>query len=319
MNAESWYVIVNPRAGSSKTIGKWNEAQTRLDALGLDYTTVLTNYKAHAQTLAYEAAERGWRRILAVGGDGSIHDVFNGVLRWCADNGHEPSEFTVGVAPIGSGNDWIRSFGIPDDVLSVVDLMAAESFGEEDVFLLESAGGKRTWIANGAGVGFDSHVCERVNRQKEAGHRNKMIYLNALRYTITHIKAIQLGIFADGKEMFSGDCYSVAMGVGTYSGGGMRQVPLAKPGDGLLDVMVVPKMSLKDVAKELPRLFNASIHESKRIVYFQCKELEIRPLNDASADVIEVDGEIEGTLPLKVSVTKTRIRVLKSAEPATKR
>lgn len=307
---DGWFIIANTHAGSSKTISLWERAQGALDRRGIAYRLARTEYKGHAKALARDAAASGWRKLLAVGGDGSIHEVLGGVLDWCAESGTDPAEFTLGVAPIGSGNDWIRSFGIPGDAFKVIPLMGAKATGREDVVRLDFADGSQRWMANGAGTGFDAHVCERVNLQKESGHRSKLIYLKALLHTIFHIRAIRVRVTGDGEERFCGDCYSIAVGNGKYSGGGMRQVPLAEPDDGWVDVMVVPRARLSKLVQELPRLFSGTVHLSPLVISFRCRELRIEPLDEASRDIVEIDGEIEGRLPVSVKVDGRLLNVL---------
>ena len=310
----TWYVIVNPHSGSGKTMSLWSEAQHKLDALGIDYQAILTNHKSHATSLASAAARQGYRRILAVGGDGTLHEVFNGVLHWCREAGGNPEDFYLGVAPIGSGNDWIKSLGVPNDSDAVIDLISSGSFVREDVVRIESEGGGVCYMANIGGVGFDSRVCERVNRLKEAGHRSRMIYLNALRHTIFHARPFQVLISTDGRELFQGPCYSVAFGNGQYSGGGMRQVPLARMDDGLLDVMVVPKLPLGTIVKSLPRLFSGDLHKVEGLLYVQCREVSLAPLDKDSAELLEVDGEIEARLPVRLVMTGRQINVIARPE-----
>ena len=307
----AWYFIVNPRAGSGKAMSEWVPAERMLEQKGIPFVTAMTDHKKHAVTLAREAADEGYRRIAAVGGDGSLHEVLGGLCNWCAETGTSLEEFYVTVVPIGSGNDWIKSCRVPDDVEAVIKLIGEEAFGWMDIVRGTSRDGKISYMANGCGLGFDSHVCERVNRQKERGMRGKMIYLNGLRYTIMHIKPIRIAVFADGKEVFSGAAYSLAAGNGAWSGGGMRQVPLASNDDGLLDYMVVPKAKLTQLMKEVPRLFSGTAHESELILSGRCKTLRVAPLDESSADIIEFDGEVEGQLPLSLEITGERIHVLK--------
>ena len=307
----AWYFIVNPRAGSGKTMSEWVPAEKKLDKMGIPYVTSYTDHKRHATTLAYEAAEEGYRKILAVGGDGSLHEVFTGIMQWCDEHSVDPSVFRLAVAPIGSGNDWIKSTGVPHDVEAVMDLLAKESYGEMDVVRVK-AGDRTCYMANIGGGGFDSHVCERVNRQKESGMRNKMIYLNSLRYTIFHLKPINLMVVADGKEFFKGACYSFALGNGRYSGSGMRQVPLASIDDGILDFTIIPKLPLTTIFKQIPRLFNGTLNESHDVLCGKCRKLEIIPLDARSADIFELDGEIDGKLPISVEMSDDRIGILKA-------
>ena len=306
-----WYFIVNPRAGSGRTMSQWVPAEKLLEQKGVPFVTALTDHKKHAEELAREAAAAGYRRIAAVGGDGSLHEVLGGICSWCEESDTDPGEFWLAVVPIGSGNDWIKSCGVPDDVDEVVKLIAQESFGRMDVVRATSRDGRVTFMANCAGTGFDSHVCERVNRQKERGLRGRMIYLKALRYTIFHLKPINIIVRADDKEVFSGEVYSLATGNGPWSGGGLRQVPLARNDDGQLDYMIVPRAPLLKLVREVPRLLAGTAHESELILTGRCTTLQIAPLDEASADLVEFDGEVEGRLPMIIALPGQQIRVLK--------
>lgn len=309
--SDCYFFIVNPRAGSGKTMYEWLPAERRLKRLGIPCDIAMTDHKRHATALAQHAAAEGYRRIIAVGGDGSLHEVFNGICRWCAATGVPTEEFLIGVVPIGSGNDWIRSLGVPNDTTEVVNMIHRGSSGVMDVMRVKSSGGKTAYMANIGGVGFDSHVCKRVNAQKESGRRGKLIYLNSLRYTIFNLKSIYISVVADGEVVFTGMCYSVAFGNGKYSGSGMRQVPLAVMDDGLLDYTIIPKTPLLKVVRELPRLFNGMLHQSEYVISGKCRSLQIVPMDEQSGDIFELDGEIEGWLPMSIEVTGHQINVIK--------
>lgn len=309
--SDCYFFIVNPRAGSGKTMYEWLPAERRLKRLGIPCDIAMTDHKRHATALAQHAAAEGYRRIIAVGGDGSLHEVFNGICRWCAATGVPTEEFLIGVVPIGSGNDWIRSLGVPNDTTEVVNMIHRGSSGVMDVMRVKSSGGKTAYMANIGGVGFDSHVCKRVNAQKESGRRGKLIYLNSLRYTIFNLKSIYVSVVADGEVVFTGMCYSVAFGNGKYSGSGMRQVPLAVMDDGLLDYTIIPKTPLLKVVRELPRLFNGTLHQSEYVIGGKCRSLQIVPMDEQSGDIFELDGEIEGWLPMSIEVTGHQINVIK--------
>ena len=300
-----WYCIVNPHAGSGKTMQEWRIAEKKLTTLEVPFKTTLTNYRFHATKLSYEAALHGYRKLLAVGGDGSVHEILSGIMQYVDESGTPPEDFTLAVIPIGSGNDWIKTNNIPHDTEKVVKLIAKESFGMMDIIRVETSAG-RTYMANVGGTGFDSHVCERVNALKESGKRSSRIYINSLLHTIFHLRRFNTTVIADGSKVFEGLAYSIALGNGPYSGGGMRQVPLAVNDDGFLDYMIVPKVSLFRIIKEMGRLFKGNVHEVKCLVSGKCRELTI-----SGGDIVEVDGEIKGNLPLKVSVTGSQIRVLK--------
>ena len=306
-----WFIIVNPRAGSGKTMSLWVPAEQRMQKLGIPFVTAMTDHKRHATTLAHDAASEGYRKILAVGGDGSLHETFSGIARYCDETGTPTEEFTLGVMPIGSGNDWIKSLDVPNDLDKVIDLVEKESVGVMDVVKVTGGGGKVCYMANVGGTGFDSHVCSRVNFQKEGGKRGKLIYLDALRYTITHISAISVKVIADSSTVFEGPCYSIALGNGRYSGSGMRQVPLATIDDGIVDYMIVPKAPLHALVKQIPKLFNGTVNESPLVISGRCSHLLIEPLDEQSEDIFELDGEIEGKLPMSIEMDGRRINVIK--------
>lgn len=312
-----WYVIVNPHAGSGKTMALWAEAEEYMASLSIPYKAVLTNRKFHAKELAREAAEVGYRRILAVGGDGSVHEVFSGVLDYALSNDIDPSGFYLGVIPIGSGNDWVRTTGVSHSIRNVVELIAAESFMKQDIVVVETEG-SLSYMANIGGVGFDSHVCESVNRLKDQGRRSKRIYYKALINTALKAKAFGAEVICDGKRVYGGDIYSISIGNGRYSGGGMLQTPSAVIDDGLLDVMVVPKLNLAKLLVSLPRLLNGSVEKVEELHFATCRELVVRHLvspRALSAEMpVEVDGEIEGCLPLRAAVTGRQVNVLCSIE-----
>lgn len=306
-----WYFIVNPRAGSGKTMSEWVPAEHKMERLGIKYVTAYTDYKKHAMGLAYDAAAEGYRRIVAVGGDGSIHEVMNGVAKYCDWTGTPTEEFHLGVMPIGSGNDWIKSLGIPHNVCDVVDLIKKESFARMDVVEVNCANGTTSYMTNIGGIGFDPHVCERVNKQKESGMRGKRIYLNALYHTLRSLNTINVRVTADGEKVFEGTIYSMALGNGKYSGSGMRQVPGAKFDDNLLDFTIVPKMPLGKLLKLLPHLFDGKMDEASSLICGRCTSLQVEPMDEASADIIELDGEIDGMLPMSIVMANRQINVIK--------
>ena len=305
-----WYVIVNPHAGSGKTMQEWALAEKRLCDLGVPYVAAFTGYKAHAKELSYQAAADGYRRIVAVGGDGSVHEMFTGVVQYCRKSGTPTEEFYLAVIPIGSGNDWIKSLSVPHDTLKVVDLINRGSFSKQDIVEVSSSDNVSCCMANIGGAGFDSHVCVNVNAKKERGRRNKRIYVNALIRTLLTLRRISVEVVGDGEVFYSGPLYSLSMGNGKYSGGGMLQTGVSEIDDGLLDLLIVPAVSVFTIVKEIHRIFDGTTHNSQSLIYRRCRNLKVIPLNAKSNDYVEIDGEIEGRLPLEVNMSGSQVNVL---------
>lgn len=324
-----WFAVVNPHAGSGRTAQEWKKAEALLSSRGIAYTSSMTDCRRHATEIAYTAACEGYRRFLAVGGDGTVHEVLGGLASAIGDairNGEDIrlSDFYLAVVPIGSGNDWIRTHGIRHDIGHVVDLIEAGSFVPQDiakVTVLEPAPGTPgseggfpgpfAYMINIAGTGLDAHVCERVNIQKSQGRRSRLIYVNSLVYNLLHNKPSPVTVQCDGNVVFAGDCLSIAFGIGRYSGGGLRQTPDAIPDDGLLDYTVIPRITFSDALRYGPGLFDGTFTKSPLLTVGRCRSVEVRPLSEEKVPV-EVDGEILGRLPVRIDVLPQKINVLHS-------
>lgn len=302
-----WYVIINPHAGSGKTMSEWKLAEARLCEYGIPYKPVYTGHKSHAKELSEDAARQGYRHIMAVGGDGSVHEVMTGIMNYCSAESVDPSEFYMAVIPIGSGNDWIKSLGVPHDTLAVIDLVRKASFVRQDIVRVTDASDHTCYMANIGGAGFDSQVCVRVNAQKERGYRSRFIYFMSLIHTILHLDRFHAAVEMDGETVYDGPCFSIAFGNGKYSGGGMRQTSLSEIDDGLLDVLVIPVVSLLRIAREIPRLFTGTIHETKCLIYRRCRKVVLR---SEPSIPYEVDGEVEGSTDVSVEMTGQQMNVL---------
>lgn len=308
MAAKNWYFIVNPHAGSGKTMSEWVIAEKELDKREIPYVSVFTERIGHAKELAYAAACEGYRKFMAVGGDGSVHEVMCGIVK-AVDEGVAPaSEFFLSVIPIGSGNDWIKTIGIPHDTVKAIEASDSEKTAREDI-LKARFSDKSSVVSNIAGAGFDSHVCDIVNAQKAAGKRSKRIYAKALVRTIAGLKSINVSVICDGKEVFSGPCYSISIGNGRYSGGGMLQTPGATIDDGQADMLIVPKLPIHVILKEVPKIFKGTIDKSPYTKTVRFRQATIVPLDAASADLVEIDGEVEGRLPVTFEMSGDQINI----------
>ncbi len=326
-----WLAVVNPFAGSGKTLWIWERAFSRLRSKGVDCEVRMTGQGANVMEIVVEEAGGGFRNFLSVGGDGTLHDLIDGIMAFIGRAAVSLSDFTIAAIPIGSGNDWIRSHGIPHDVEAVVDLIAAGSFSMQDVVkvsALQPAESSVSYMMNVGGVGFDSRICKQVNIWKKEGRSGRLLYIKSLIYNIFHCKPTSVEVICDGSVAFSGPCYSIAFGNGLYSGGGLRQTPLAVMDDGLLDVTVIPVLPLMRILREVPKLLSDKILTVPEITACKARSVVVRPLGEAvpagaesveaepveiksvEAEPVEVDGEIVGSIPVRLDVLPDQIRVL---------
>jgi diacylglycerol kinase family enzyme len=219
------------------------------------------------------------------------------------------------VLPVGSGNDWVKSAGVPRDLGEAVKLIAQEHVSRQDVVkvsILNEAGEsvRDSYMANIGGIGLDARVCEIVNKKKEQGRRGRFLYVSALAYCIRHRVPVKAKVICDGVEVFDGKYLSMAFGVGKYSGGGMRQTPLAVLDDGLIDVTIIPDISMWVIARKVPALFTGTFHKVDVLTQARCREVLVLPYGQADAEPVEVDGEVIGRVPVRMTVLPDQINII---------
>ncbi len=299
--SEKWIAVVNPGAGSGKTEHLWKRAMARMSERGIDFEIRVTERVLHAVELVRSAAEEGYRRFIAVGGDGTVNEVLGGIMAFVERSGRALEDFTLAVIPIGSGNDWIRSHNVPLDVEEAVDLLAEGSFALQDVFKAEagSAGSSEVgfavgtvgsevvapavrYMANIGGIGYDSNICVTVNDWKEEGRRGSL-YVKSLIYNFLRYKGTNVEVVCDGEVVHSGPTFTIAFGNGRYCGGGLVQVPLAQFDDGLIDVTVIPSYSKWYILSVLPKFFAGKILEIDGVIARKARSIVVRPLGSSPA------------------------------------
>lgn len=317
-NPDKWSAIVNSFAASSKAASLWRRAEERLKSDGIDFEAYFTGESGNATTLAYNACRGGCRKLLAVGGDGTVHDVLGGIMAFIdRDTSATLEDFTLAVIPVGSGNDWIKTAGVPKDIVEAAALLKNGTISKQDVVkvslldpsaLPEQKVKEVSYMANVGGVGLDASVCEMVNAAKKQGKRGKILYLGALIYKIIHRSTLLAKVLCDGKEVFNGAYLSMAFGIGKYSGGGMRQTPGAVADDGLLDMTIIPDLPLMKIAREVSKLFDGRFLTVPELVTARSKSILVLPADDNA--LIEVDGEVIGPAPVRFDILERQLNIL---------
>ena len=311
-----WLIVVNVFAASRKAGELWRRAESLLKHKEIRYECRYTGDSGNACRIAEDASREGYRKFVAVGGDGTVQDVLNGIMTFVDTPGSEVrlEDFSLSVLPMGSGNDWVKSLGISKDVKGIVGLMASGSFGRQDVVkvsIMDEAGNARTvsYMANVGGVGIDADVCRIVNVNKKMGMSGKILYVKALIQCLIHRKPVTARVFCDGTEVFYGKYFSIAFGIGRYSGGGMRQTADAVMDDGFLDMTLIPELGMLKIAKEAPKLFTGNFTRIPELVTKRCRNVVVMP--EGRQPYVEVDGEVIGTAPVCLEIMGSQINVLK--------
>lgn len=302
-------MIGNPASASASTGDAWNKVVKQLKDGGLEVEVLATKHAGHAIELAKEAAAKGVRKFIAAGGDGTIHEVMTGILRFADQSKTSMGDFTLAALPYGTGNDWIRTPGIPEDVEKAAECIIAGKTAKEDVVRMTFPQGVFC-MANIGGIGVDAEICQRTNRLKEKGRKGQFLYTMVAPISTFARKRHKVEVTLDGEVAYSGGLFTATLGNGAYRGGGLIQTAQdTKWDDGLLDISIMPGVNHFKGMQMMMHCLSGDLAVQPGMVTRKFKKMTIKPL-DNGADIVEVDGEIPGTLPLTMEVTGEQINII---------
>jgi diacylglycerol kinase (ATP) len=283
-----WLAILNPAAGGGRALNAWPALAAALAAAGVPCEVERTQGPGHATELVAAALARGARRILAVGGDGTLHEIVNGL-------GGE--RIALAAAPTGTGNDWARGLALPRAPAALAAMLRAERRRTHDLGIAEyeADGGRRERrFLNVAGVGYDADVLDRLPRRGPPSLR----YLWAVIAGLPRYRAARFTIDGAGPRI-EAELLVAFAAIGRFCGGGLEVAPLADPGDGLLDLLAVRAMPTYAALARLPKLYLGRFGGDPTAL--SGKGAVIRIDSDRPVGV-EADGQRLGATPLRLSV-----------------
>ena len=304
-----WMMIGNPKSASASTGDAWNKSVEKLTKAGLEVEVAATERAGHAIELAQKAAEKGFRKFIAAGGDGTVHEVLTGLLRYADASKTSLADFTLAALPYGTGNDWIRTPGVPEDVEKAADCIIAGKTIKEDVVRMTFPQGVFA-MANIGGIGVDADICIRTNRLKEKGRKGGFLYTMVAPLATLSRKRHPVEVTLDGEVVYTGKLFTATLGNGAYRGGGLIQTAQdTKWDDGLLDITLMPGYNHIKGLMLMLHCVSGDLAVQPGMITKRFKKMTVKPLSKV-ADPVEVDGEIPGTLPLTMEVTGEQINVI---------
>ena len=297
-------VIANPRSGRGKVGAHLVEIERILTGAGLSYRIVRTTHPGHATAAARDALDRGERYLVAAGGDGTVHEVLNGMID--ADR-PVAADAVLGVVAAGSGCDFARSFGLPGDAVKAAHHLAGDSVRLIDIAKVTFASGSgpgsvTRYFANIAEAGLGGAVVARTAGLP--GFLGGAKYFCGFWLTLPGFGPRTVRLDADGQE-FAWRAYNVVVANCRFYGGGMQISPRSDPCDGALEVLVMtgPK---SDAFTTLPKVYRGTHLPHRNIAELRVSRVRVEadpPLQ------IEADGEILGATPATFEVVPRAIRV----------
>ncbi len=270
-------IVLNPVAARGRSAGHWPRVEDALKQLGVSYDLVPTGAPGEATAIARASRSPA---VVAAGGDGTVSEVVNGILG---------TGKRLGVIPMGSGNDFIKSLGIPHDPVAasrilVKGIIRSVDVGRAYVKLAETE--LSQYFCNGIGVGFDAEVAIRTSAVQRFSGTG--VYVVAVLKTLGSYAAPEFSIRVDGVTL-RGPKLLVAVGNGPCAGGGFYLTPKASVTDGLLDLCAVEAMGTISILRLMPKVMRSAHLTMPQVRYLQGKSIEIESETGFS---VHADGEI---------------------------
>jgi YegS/Rv2252/BmrU family lipid kinase len=279
---ERFFAIVNPAAGGGRSAKLAGPALARLREGGLKVDVIASTGPGHAIQLAREAFDQGYRRFIAVGGDGTAHEIVNGVFA----AGATQRRVSLGFLPLGTGNSFLRDFTNEGAAASLQAILANRKRPVDLLRLTHAAG--QTHSLNLLSVGFTADVGALTNRRfKPLGHLGYLLGV-FVRLAQLHRRSFTFRC-DDDKEWDQRPCLFLTFNNSKYTGGTMLIAPNADPGDGLIEFVRCGPVGRFDLMRTLPKLYDGT--------HIQHSQVERRPIRRVEFNVpapidVMIDGEI---------------------------
>ncbi len=244
-NSNRWFVIINPTSGNGSSRKKWPQIKTLLASYNFDFDFAFTEHENHSPELVQQAIENGFLNIICVGGDGTLHNIVNGIMNQTKVSSNK---INIGVIPIGTGNDWVKTHNIPNDFEKAIQIIKNGNKKIQDLGKIEflNKDRKPVYFNNLAGVGFDGFVVSKVHKYK---HFGALAYLTGAVLGLFSFKNFNSNILVESKEIYS-KTLMVLVGLCNYSGGGMQLTKEPNPFDGLFDISIAKNIGKFDIIKK---------------------------------------------------------------------
>ena len=293
-------VIVNPTAGHGRAGRIWPEVAKTMGRLGIGFDVQTTGGPGEATRFAAEAQRAGYSSVVAMGGDGTVSEVVNGLFA----EGQPTAR--LGVLSSGPGSDLVRTLGIPRGVAGV-EALTGESRVIDVGLVTTRTTGTRRYFVNAGDVGLGAEAAERVNRSTKLLGGFASFLIGAIT-TIIEYQPIELEIGLDGSPPSRRKAPLVVVANGRCFAGGMRIAPRAELDDGLFDVVMlddVPKLEL--IGRILPAVYSGTHVNHPKVTCYTARTVAITPVGNAR---LELDGEVVGPGAVDFSLIPRSLTVL---------
>lgn len=304
-------IIINPKSGKkafrAQRLYLWKLLKARREP----FVYRVTKYENHAIELGRELVEeKNCTEILVLGGDGTISEVINGIMR-ANLTPEQRANIKFGIMPRGTGNDFARHWGLTKDFKHSLEIFFAGKAKPLDVgcvtYWRNNIEHHRYFI-NSLGFGFDPLVCRMANELKYYIGSHHVNYFFALFGALAKYKSPHVRLDVKGDTLVEGKMFVAAVSNGSYVGGGMRLNPQADPSDGVLHAMFLTPPTLKQIAQAVSKLFNGKLQELPFVHTVVTDDMLVHTKQHQSFEADGIVMDISG--PCKVTCMKHALQMI---------
>jgi diacylglycerol kinase (ATP) len=288
-------IILNPWAGRGTANQRRPELEAALRQAGVPFELVTTHARGGATELAWQGIERGCNTVVAVGGDGTINEVVNGIKGAEASLGRRAR---LGIIPLGTGSDFVKALDGFDanDMAAGVRRLANGHTRSIDLGRVQVADGETRLFINALGMGLDAQVA--VESMKVTRLKGLAVYLVAIIRALSNYRAHPMHVQYDDQRIQRRLLFA-SVANGRCQGAGFWLTPSAQVDDGLLDLCLVDKMRLDQIIRCIPRLMEGTHTNLKQVTMGRARHIKVT----CSAPVpVATDGEVISTAAREITV-----------------
>jgi diacylglycerol kinase (ATP) len=291
-------MLINPNAGRKQGKDVAEKSLSIFQQQGIEIKCCYSEYAGHLSEMAEREVNGSWDGIIALGGDGTLFEVINGMMR-----GNPNLPLPLGIIPVGTGNSFSRDLAIQNHDEAIQKILKGKT---RNIDLGKCVCSDRTfYFINILGFGFVADVAEKAAAYKRWGDLSYVIGV----FIITmKLKSYHLDFEIDGRQ-YQRDNIFVEICNSTKTGGDMIMAPQAKIDDGFLDVVLLNKTSRLRLLSALPKIFKGTHIQMPEVETFTAREMQFRPEH---SKILTPDGEITGQTPITVSILPGKISVFNS-------
>jgi YegS/Rv2252/BmrU family lipid kinase len=298
-------IIVNPKSGRGISKQKWASLAATIGENFGPFQCRFTEQGGDASRIAYEEASAGRKLIIAMGGDGTISEVANGILR-------SEKEAELGILPAGTGSDFRKTLKIPStlrDAARMLKRAASKTMdaGKLQYCNLQGAREERFFI-NTASFGMSGNVATRANQSSKI-LGGGITYAAATLRSLANLTHPEVRLQVDGRQPYRLKVLTVCVANGPSFGGGMRIAPDAKLNDGYFDVTIIGDLKTSEILLNSYRLYSGALKGINKVALMRAQKLTAEPIQERSSILLEVDGETPGRLPATFEILPGALQI----------